>query len=80
MTDADEFTKIPYDKLSKEALQGIIEEFINREGTDYGLIEASFTDKCDQVLAQIKRGDVLVVFVFDHGSQSVGVMHKDQLI
>jgi len=78
MTDADEFTKIPYDKLSKEALQGIIEEFINREGTDYGLIEASFTDKCDQVLAQIKRGDVLVVF--DHGSQSVGVMHKDQLI
>ncbi len=78
MTDADEYTRIPYDKLSKEALQGVIEEFINREGTDYGLIEASFSEKCDQVLAQIKQGDVLVVF--DHGSQSVGVMHKDQLI
>ena len=78
MSDAEEYTKIPYDKLSKEALQGVVEEFINREGTDYGLIEASFSEKCDQVLAQIKQGDVLVVF--DHGSQSVGVMHKDQLI
>jgi len=27
---------IPVDKLSTEALQGVIEEFISRDGTDYG--------------------------------------------
>lgn len=32
---------IPVERLSHEALGGIIEEFISREGTDYGTIEAS---------------------------------------
>ena len=31
--------KIPVNKLSKKALQGVIEEFITRDGTDYGEIE-----------------------------------------
>ena len=34
--------KIPIDRLSPEALQGIIEEFISREGTDYGNWEVSW--------------------------------------
>ena len=32
---------IPVDKLSAEALHGIIQEFISRNGTDYGEFEAS---------------------------------------
>ncbi|MBW2654812.1 MAG: YheU family protein [Deltaproteobacteria bacterium] len=28
--------KIPYNQLSPEALQGVIEEFVTRDGTDYG--------------------------------------------
>lgn len=35
--------KIPVHKLSPEALQGVIEEFITRAGTDYGEIEAVWT-------------------------------------
>jgi len=78
MSESQEYTLVPYQQLSRDALAGIIEEFINREGTDYGYIEAIFEDKCEQVLAQIKQGDVVIVF--DHGTQSVGVMHKDQLV
>ncbi len=77
MPDADQYTLIPYQQLSTDALQGVLEEFINREGTDYGLIEVSFDDKCAQVMAQIKQGQVLIVF--DHDSQSVGLMLQDQL-
>ncbi len=77
MTENDLYTLIPFDKLSKDALDGVLEEFVNREGTDYGLIETSFEDKCEQVLAQIKQGQVLIVF--DHDSQSVGLMLKEQL-
>ncbi|OUR69460.1 cytoplasmic protein [Bermanella sp. 47_1433_sub80_T6] len=77
MSDSDQYTLIPYQKLSKDALHGVLEEFINREGTDYGLIEVSFDDKCEQVMAQIKQGQVLIVF--DHDSQSAGLMLKEEL-
>lgn len=31
--------KIPYHELSPEALHGVVEEFVTRDGTDYGEIE-----------------------------------------
>ena len=36
---------IPYDQLSIEALKGVIEEFVTRDGTDYGEIEVSLEIK-----------------------------------
>jgi uncharacterized protein len=32
---------IPYEKLSRTALHGLIEEFVTREGTDSGYTEKS---------------------------------------
>lgn len=72
-----EYTLIPYTQLSQDALQGVIEAFVNREGTDYGQIEHTFDDKCDQVLMQLKNKEAHIVF--DHDSQSVSILHKDQL-
>ncbi len=77
MTQSDQYTLVPFQQLSKDALDGVLEEYINREGTDYGAIEMSFSDKCDQVMMQIKQGQVLIVF--DHDSQSVSLMLKEQL-
>jgi uncharacterized protein len=53
---------IPHQQLSSEALNGVIEEFIGREGTDYGAHEFSLTEKTAQVLQQIHLGQVVVVF------------------
>ena len=36
---------IPIERLSPEAIQGVIEEFILREGTDYGEKETSMETK-----------------------------------
>jgi hypothetical protein len=36
---------IPYQNLSPEALPGVIEEFVTRDGTDYGLIEVTTEQK-----------------------------------
>jgi len=49
--------KIPYDQLSSEALQGVIEEFVTLDGTDYGEIEVSLETKISQVLGQLKSGN-----------------------
>lgn len=53
---------IPVEKLSADAVHGLIEEFITREGTDYGEVELALPEKVEQVKAQLARGDVVVVF------------------
>lgn len=77
MSDSFEYTTIPYQQLSKDALNGVIEEYINREGTDYGLQEYSFEQKSEQVLSLIRNGQAKIVF--EHNSQTVSILHKDQL-
>ena len=54
--------RIPVDKLSPEALQGVIEEFISRDGTDYGEIEASSDTKFRQVKSKLEKGEAVLVF------------------
>ena len=54
--------QIPWQRLSPDALRGLIEEFITREGTDYGESEVELDEKVLQVERQIKRGEVVIVF------------------
>lgn len=54
--------EVPYEMLSVSALRGVIEEYILREGTDYGEQEVSFERKVDQVMSQIKLGKVKILF------------------
>jgi uncharacterized protein YheU (UPF0270 family) len=53
---------IPPESLSEEALQGVLEEFISRDGTDYGDQELSLEAKVARLKPQVMRGEVLVVF------------------
>ncbi len=54
--------EIPYQQLSDEALQGVVEEFITREGTDYGEQELSLDTKVALVMSQLQDGKAIVVF------------------
>lgn len=54
--------QIPPERLSAAALRGIIEEFITREGTEYGAREVSLETKVAQIAAQIQRGEVVIEF------------------
>jgi uncharacterized protein YheU (UPF0270 family) len=53
---------IPPESLSGEALQGVIDDFILREGTDYGVSEASLDKKRQDVLRQLENGKAKIVF------------------
>lgn len=46
--------------LSRDALLGIIEEFVTREGTEYGAVEVPLAAKVAQVEAQVRRGEVII--------------------
>ena len=66
--------EIPPEKLSEEALIGVIDEFITREGTDYGHEETSPDAKRSQVRAQLHRGDALLLF--DPKTETINIILK----
>ena len=49
-------------KLSAKALKGVIEDFISRNGTDYGAVEAPLENSFQQVKTRLKTGSAVLVF------------------
>jgi hypothetical protein len=53
---------IPWQELAADTLDNLIEEFVSRDGTDYGEQEYSLVDKVAQVRAALARGDAVLLF------------------
>ena len=49
-------------QLSPEALDGLIEEFILREGTDYGDHEYSLEQKKQHIIKQLNNKSILIMY------------------
>jgi uncharacterized protein YheU (UPF0270 family) len=54
--------EIPPGELSDTALESVLEEFITREGTDYGVVELSLQAKIDQLKQRVLDGAAVIVF------------------
>lgn len=67
--------EIPWQSLSADALEGLIEEYVTREGTDYGHEDYSLADKVAAVRRQIESGQVLIHY--DTYMQSCTLVRKD---
>jgi uncharacterized protein len=63
---------IPYTELSEEALRGVLESFVLREGTEYGERDFSLDQKIAQVNRQLRRGEAQIVF--DPGSETIDIV------
>lgn len=70
--------KIPYDQLSPGTLEGVVEEFVTRDGTDYGESEVPLDTKISQVINQLQTGKVVIVF--DPESESCNIFRVDDPI
>ncbi len=68
--------EVPIDQLSEDVLQNLVEEFILREGTDYGANEISLEKKKEQVLKQLENEDIKIIF--DPDTESVTLMTAHQ--
>jgi len=62
---------IPVNKLSSKALQGVIAEFISRDGTDYGEKEASLETSLKQVKYKLEKGSAVLVFDDETGTTNI---------
>ncbi len=68
---------IPYEKLSMEALEGLIEEFVTRDGTDTGYEKKSLTNDVAMVKRQLNRGDAVIVY--DDNTKTCNIVPRDHL-
>ena len=65
----------PWQDLSPETLDNLIESFVLREGTDYGEHERSLEQKVNDVKRQLKSGDVVLVWSELH--ETVNIMPRN---
>ena len=70
--DKEDPVEVPYTRLTPDVLRALIEEFVSREGTDYGHRETTIDEKVADVLRQIERGEAKIVF--DLESQTINIV------
>ncbi len=68
---------LPHRMLSPDALRGVIEAFVTREGTDYGAQDVPLATKVLQVQQQLEAGTA--VLVYDEATESCTIQPTNQL-
>jgi uncharacterized protein YheU (UPF0270 family) len=70
--DRRAFVEVPFDELEEATLVALIESFVGREGTDYGLVERTLAQKIADVRRQLERGEARIVF--DPATEEVNII------
>jgi uncharacterized protein len=68
---------VPWQEVPAESLQNMLEEFVSRDGTDYGEREIPLSTRVDQVLGLLRKGRVVIWF--DEDTESLSLFDIDQL-
>lgn len=69
---------IPLETLPKDTVTAIIENFVLREGTEYGSEDVALSDKIKQVYQQLSQGTALLVYSELH--ETVNILPADQFV
>ncbi len=59
---------VSVDELKPETLRNLAEEFVTREGTDYGHTEKSLDQKVEGLMRQLRAGEARICFEAKTGS------------
>ena len=59
--DAERRIEVPPSALAPELLRRVIEEFVTRDGTDYGAVERTLDEKVAAVERQLDAGEAVIV-------------------
>jgi len=68
---------IPFDQISAETLDSILQEHVLREGTNYGEHEITIDYQVAQLRKQLVNGDIVLVYSELH--ESVNLLPKSEL-
>jgi uncharacterized protein YheU (UPF0270 family) len=68
----EEGIDVPYGRINPDTLRNMIQEFVTRDGADWGDAGCSLEDKVEQVLQQLR--DKKVKVVLDLRSQTANIV------
>ena len=77
MSDDEDAIDVPYTALQAETLRRLIEEFVTRDTTDYGVRERTLDEKVSDVMRQLRRGEVRVVV--EQGSNTINLVPAGEI-
>ncbi|MEI7949417.1 MAG: YheU family protein [Gammaproteobacteria bacterium] len=67
--------EIPHTALAPDTLRNLVEEFVTREGTDYGAQVFSLDDKVRHVMRQLEQGRAVIVY--DSETETCHIQQRD---
>ena len=68
---------IPYKSLAADTLKNLIEEFVTRDGTDYGNYELSMAEKVSAVESRLSSGEIVIMYI--ESTESVNIVERQLL-
>ena len=68
--------EVPYREISPDALQGLLEDFVTRQGYDTTEVDMGLGDWVQQVRQQLLQGELTIVF--DPITESVTVLTRQE--
>jgi uncharacterized protein YheU (UPF0270 family) len=68
----EEGIDVPYERLDPETLRNVIQEFVTRDGADWGETGCTLEDKVGQVMQQLRNRKVKIVF--DLNSETTNIV------
>ena len=68
----EEGIDVPYERLDPETLRNVIQEFVTRDGADWGEAGCTLEDKVGQVMQQLRNRKVKIVF--DLNSETTNIV------
>ncbi|MDH5517113.1 MAG: YheU family protein [Gammaproteobacteria bacterium] len=69
---------VPHSEIDSSTLHALIEEFVTRDGTDYGEHEVPTDIKISQILRQLDNNEVFIVYSELH--ESCTIVSKDKFL
>ena len=63
--------EVPFSDLAPETLRNLAEEFVTRDGTDYGAVEKTLDQKVAGLMRELETGEAKIYFEAESGTVNI---------
>lgn len=73
--DAERHVDVPHGELAAAVLRQLLEEFVTRDGTDYGAVERTLDEKVAAVMRRLEASGLVIRVDTEH--ETIDVAERD---
>lgn len=68
---------VPWRDIADDTLERLLEEYVSRDGTDYGEQEIPMATRVTQMRTLLQRGEAVIWF--DEATETISLFPRDQV-